>query len=408
MSGSKALALFEGYGIELEYMIVDQKTLEPMPICDQVLRSLAGHDANCFEMGDVAWSNELAMHVIELKCNGPHVDPQAIHQSMQAALINMKLLLKTFGAMLLPSAMHPTFDPEAGELKLWSHENAEIYASYDRIFGCKGHGWGNLQSVHINLPFADDDEFDRLHTAIRLILPLLPALAASSPYVEGERGPCLDSRLHFYLANQRRIPSILGDAIPEPVRSRSEYEAKILAPMYRDIAPFDPKGELKHEWLNSRAAIARFDRSAIEIRILDIQECLQADFALITGVIGILKHLCAQSDEHRNRQRSIPQAVLKSILLASMHAGTDVEIKDQAYVSLFESTGSRIADVCRSWIAPTSAYYQTFSMLVEGNSLSTRLLRNCGSNPDHSKLIEEYSKLSDCLINDELYDRILS
>ena len=36
----------------------------------------------------------------------------------------------------------------------------------------------------LNLPFSSDEEFGRLHAAIRLLLPLLPALAASSPLVE--------------------------------------------------------------------------------------------------------------------------------------------------------------------------------------------------------------------------------
>ncbi|HAL85576.1 MAG TPA: hypothetical protein DCM31_01010, partial [Deferribacteraceae bacterium] len=37
--------------------------------------------------------------------------------------------------------------------------------------------------------------------------------------------------------------------------------------MYRDIAPYDPECILQEEWLNSRGAIARFDRKAIEIRL---------------------------------------------------------------------------------------------------------------------------------------------
>ena len=43
--------------------------------------------------------------------------------------------------------------------------------------------------------------------------------------------------------------------------------------MYRAIDPLDTEGILQEEWLNSRAAIARFDRGAIEIRCMDTQEC---------------------------------------------------------------------------------------------------------------------------------------
>ena len=79
------------------------------------------------------------------------------------------------GCTLLPGGVHPWMDPSK-ETRLWPHEYNEVYRSFDRIFGCAGHGWSNLQSTHLNLPFADDDEFGRLHAAIRAILPLLPAL----------------------------------------------------------------------------------------------------------------------------------------------------------------------------------------------------------------------------------------
>src|SRR6185436_8561391 len=88
-------------------------------------------------------------------------------------------ILGDMGGVLLPSAMHPWMDPIA-EMKLWPHEYSAVYEAYNRIFDCRGHGWANLQSMHINLPFSGDEELGRLHAAVRLLLPLLPALAASS------------------------------------------------------------------------------------------------------------------------------------------------------------------------------------------------------------------------------------
>ena len=43
---------------------------------------------------------------------------------------------------------------------------------------------------------------------------------------------------------------------------------------------YDTKKILDHHFLNSRGAIARFDRNAIEIRLVDIQECPKADIAI--------------------------------------------------------------------------------------------------------------------------------
>ena len=72
----------------------------------------------------------------------------------------------------------------------------------------------------------------------------------------------------------RRVPSVAGQVIPEPVCSRDDYEREILRPhLSRSSRRYDPEGVLRHEWLNARGAIARFDRNTIEIRVLDVQEC---------------------------------------------------------------------------------------------------------------------------------------
>ena len=64
--------------------------------------------------------------------------------------------------------------------------------------------------------------------------------------------------------------------------------------MFADIAPYDPAGVLQHEFLNSRGAIARFDRSAIEIRVLDVQECPQADTAIAALMAAVLEKPCRE------------------------------------------------------------------------------------------------------------------
>jgi gamma-glutamyl:cysteine ligase YbdK (ATP-grasp superfamily) len=134
-------------------------------------------------------------------------------------------------------------DPRT-ETTLWTASDAAIYATYDRLFDCRRHGWANLQSMHINLPFADDREFERLHTAIRLVLPLIPALAASSPIANGKPTGHRDYRLLQYATHTSRFPSITGDIIPDVVHSRREYEQQVLNPMYDDVAEVRPDGRV--------------------------------------------------------------------------------------------------------------------------------------------------------------------
>jgi hypothetical protein len=55
--------LFQGYGVELEYMIVDRDTLAVKPIADELLKYELGRYDSDFENGMVTWSNELVLHV---------------------------------------------------------------------------------------------------------------------------------------------------------------------------------------------------------------------------------------------------------------------------------------------------------------------------------------------------------
>ena len=79
---------------------------------------------------------------------------------LQRDIARMNELLAAQGACLMGSAVHPWMDPDA-DSRLWPFEDAPIYQALDRIFGCHGHGWFNLQSAHLNLPFANDEEFAR-------------------------------------------------------------------------------------------------------------------------------------------------------------------------------------------------------------------------------------------------------
>ncbi|MGC9326894.1 MAG: carboxylate-amine ligase, partial [Candidatus Hinthialibacter sp.] len=245
---STVLHLWEGCGVELEYMIVDRDTLSVLPAADRLLHSAAGSYEAEIERGDLCWSNELALHVVELKTNGPAKSLAGLGELFQAHVREINHRLEAFQGRLMPTAMHPWMDPER-ETRLWPYEYNAVYETYHRIFDCRGHGWSNLQSAHLNLSFAGDDEFGALHAAIRVILPILPALCASSPLVECRRTGFLDNRMEFYRTNSLRIPSVSGQIAPEPVYTRSEYEKQIFQVMYDDIRSLDPEGILHHEWL---------------------------------------------------------------------------------------------------------------------------------------------------------------
>lgn len=406
------LHLFEGFGVELEYMIVDARSLDVSPLTDRVMHAIAGEYVSDVEHDDIAWSNELALHVIELKTNGPASELESLPAKFQQNITHIQSLLDPLGAKLLPSAMHPWMDPQK-EMRLWPHEYSPVYEAFDRIFDCRGHGWANLQSVHLNLPFADDAEFGRLHAAVRLILPLLPALAASSPIVDGRTTGKMDSRLNAYRYNARRIPSVTGLVIPEPAYTQQDYDREIFQRMYADIAPFDPDGTLQHEFLNARGAIARFDRNTIEIRVLDVQECPQADLAICAAVIAVLRLLIDETWTPLSSQQRFDTQRLSNILTATIDAADQAVIANEEYLQQlgWKRSSATARELWRHLIDAAGllsnnafdGWKQPLRTILEHGPLARRILARLNGNESRDALTSVYRELADCLLQGKVF-----
>lgn len=405
------LHLFEGFGIELEYMIVNATTLDVLPVSDHILHAVAGEYVTEVERGAIAWSNELVLHVIELKTNGPASSLHDLPELFQQHITSINTILAPLGGCLLPSAMHPWMDPQR-DMHLWPHEYNPVYEAFHRIFDCRGHGWANLQSVHLNLPFANDDEFARLHAAIRLLLPLLPALAASSPFVESHASGLLDTRLEVYRSNARRVPSVSGQVIPEQVFNRQDYEEKLLQAIYRDIAPYDPAGILQYEWLNARGAIARFDRNAIEIRVLDIQECPLADLAICAAIVAVLQELMIERWSLLGEQQAWQVEPLSRLLLKTIRQAEQAIIDDEMYLAAFGVTGTGACTAGELWqhllqatrlLSTESLWATPLDHILRHGPLARRLLRATGPHPERVRLQEVYQRLRTCLATGTLF-----
>jgi len=418
-----AFHLFERFGVELEYMVVDRETLAVRPVVDQLLH-LANRDLEgelpegedplwpgsvCFPKdgpAGVCWSNELTLHVVEFKTAEPAQTLSGLDSAFATNVTRANKILDSMKAMLMPTGMHPWMDP-AKEMVLWPHGYNDVYATFNRIFDCSGHGWANLQSCHLNLPFEgcdhEGDEFGRLHAAIRVLLAIMPALTASSPMKDGEITGFLDTRLEVYRTNSARIPQTAGKVIPERVYTKSEYERQILHPIYDAYAPFDPDGILRDEWANSRGAIARFSRGAIEVRVLDVQECPNADLAVVALISSVLRSLVdGKLGDLMAAQRAEVDG-LHSILLDVIREGDAAVITNGEYLRMLGISASsmRVRDVWDHLIAKTiantpewSQWSRAIGTIQEHGSLSRRILRALSSGRDAKSV---YRELAECL-----------
>lgn len=396
--------LFEVFGVEMEYMIVDRESLAVLPVADELLRKAAGTGefVQDFENGPVAWSNEIVCHLVELKTNGPATSLAGLDAVFHADVDEINRRLAHDNAMLMGTGAHPLMNPET-DTRIWPHGDQQIYFTYDRIFGCRGHGWSNLQSTHLNLPFADEREFGQLHAAIRLVLPLIPALAASSPILDGRPTGYLDARLETYRHNQERIPSITGRIVPEPLFTRADYEG-LFERLRSDIAPFDPDGTLEPVFLNSRGAIARFDRNAIEIRVVDIQECPRADIAVAAAIVAAVQGLVSEDHVPLPIQQQWPEDLLADILMDVVRDGDAAPILDPDYLRMFGLRG-RAMTAGEAWRSLCESardrfdedQHRVLSLLLSEGPLARRILGRLGPAPAKKAIVDTYAELAGCL-----------
>jgi gamma-glutamyl:cysteine ligase YbdK (ATP-grasp superfamily) len=406
-------SLFEVFGVEIELMIVARDDLRVLPICDRLLSAAAGGAVTGeHESGGVTWSNELALHVVELKTTAPARALPPLVPLFQSSVREIDALLTPMGASLLPSGMHPFMVPDR-DLRLWPHDYGEVYAAFDRVFSCRGHGWANLQSVHLNLPFAGDAEFARLHAAVRHLLPILPALAASSPFREGERTGFRDTRLETYRKNARAVPSVSGLVVPEPVESKAEYEASILGRIYADLAPLDPEGVLRHEWVNARGAIARFDRDTIEVRVIDSQEGPAADVAVAAAAAAAARLLAEGAHADPLSLRALETGRLAAIFLDAVRNAEDAVIADAAYLAPLgvKRAPIRMGELWEGLVERTLArdgasaapLLEPLRRIFRQGPLATRLLRRAGGG-GREAIAAAYADLARCLAEGRGFD----
>lgn len=400
--------LFEVFGIELEYMLVGLPHLKIAPIVDELMRAKNGSIVSSIENGAIEWSNELVAHVVELKTNGPTANLDILDELFAENIREINEILWPLHAKLWPTASHPFMDPQT-EMHLWKHHYSKIYALYNRIFDCHGHGWANVQSMHINLPFFNDSEFEKLHAGIRILLPIIPALSASSPIFEGKNTGFKDARMQVYKTNQKEIPEMTGKVIPERVFSKNDYQNEIFDPINKAIKPFDTENILDQQFLNSRGAIARFDRNAIEIRVIDTQECPKADIAIAVLIIESLKLLVSGELISLETQKKWHENELSEILNAVIKDAETAEIENREYLQLFGIENrveagkiwKRLYFLTKDKIS--EKHRKTIEFLLKNGSLSTRILKAVGGNFSENNLKKIYERLGNCLAKNELF-----
>jgi len=391
----------EVLGPEHEYSLVDE-ALKPLPISGKIIKAYCGRTVNFIELPEFTFGKELQLHVMEIKANQPFKSPNEFEATMQKAVCTLNQIVQKHDAKLLGTGMHPLLKFQ--DTAIWPHYHQKIYREYGRIFNLQQHGWLNIQSFHLNLPYQKEADATAIHNQLANLCTYLPAVTASSPIFESKNGPDIDNRLQFYKINQKEVPSIAGDVIPEYVSSLASYKRDVIGRYSEDLAKAGAdKTLLNREWVNSRGIIFRFDRCALEVRVMDEQECVKMDVALSCFIRAALRGLIATEAELMRHDDLVKDF--------------NAVIKDGLNAKVSSLNGKTARQVCQHYLNLAQAYANVdekkFLPLVqrrieEGNLsdlIRAKVQQRANRTAFQEAIVDVYSKLINCLCNNEPFQK---
>jgi carboxylate-amine ligase len=388
-------------GPEHEFSVVTEQ-LKPLPIVDKIIKDFHGRIVNFVEQPHFTFGKELQLHVMEIKPNSPFKNPEDFEETMQEAVLTLtNFVEKKYNARLLGTGMHPLL--KLDETGVWPHRDRQIYRFLSRVFNLRQHGWLNIQSFQLNLPYSDEKKAVCMHNLLAETCAYLPAIASSSPIYDGRLGEHVDNRLRFYLENQKEVPSVTGDVVPEYVSSFRQYRKDVIGRYSSDLAKAGAdKRLLGKDWVNSRGVVFRFDRRAFEIRVMDEQECVKSDVALSCFVRALLRGM-----RREGVANFLPHEMLVRDFCSIMRMGLSAET--------LHPHGRTARHVCQHFsdIARRNAtsgekkYLPIVQKRIETGSLSEAIRRNVEVKAEKTDfedaVISVYSRLIKSLVDNEPY-----
>ncbi len=393
---------WEVVGLEIEYPIVDAG-LNATGLVADVLRELAGRPTSGVELGVVGLSNEIVDHVLEIKTVLPLTSLVDTEVVLAETVRRVNSLLAARGARLMPTGMHPWLDPK--RTRLWARSGRKIYATYARLFDVHTHGWANVQATHVNLPVGDEADVGPMMNAAALLVPYLPALAASSPMFDAKLQPSVDNRLAFIIEHQARITESCGEIVPEYTTGLAAYKRDVLQPMYAAVDRLPDAGLLRHEYFNARGAVLKMSRQSMEVRVLDTQECVRMDCAIASFTRAALRWLAPRAGDPSVLP---PHGLLVQDFRAVVAEGSNARVRAPHLLpdggTARDALGVVLAGCREHAPREEQPYLDLVADVIREGSLSERMaafLRPHADDPEALARVTRrlYEDLSECLVD---------
>lgn len=402
--------LLRGARLELEYALVDKSSLHPLALVDEVMTLHSGERNRRLQRSDATWRNPGPAHSLRVGARSRLDELASAKTLLSAELEILGALAGQVGGRLVATGMHPWM--RAAEGKIWPHGDHRRDQALAWLFGAARHGFCNQQCLGLSLPFENEIQFERLFAALRFAMPLMPALAASSPFVEGIRGPALSCRLaarrDYFASNPALACSLVPDALP----NREAYQNEVLRPLERVLRASPETASLQPLDVCGHGLLADFDDGLIHIRMLDMQECLQADLSVCAVVAGIAQLILREGAMPHHTLRDWPSARLAELVESTLVAGTQAVVRDAEFLRAFdfpEGGTCRVSELVQYLLedaladdAEVASHMPTLRHIASRGSLAERCVRKLGERSTDEDLFNLYRQLADCLPSDEL------
>ncbi len=387
----------EVLGPEHEFSLVNSE-MKPMPIAEEVIDEYYGRISNVLYLPKFAIRKEFPLHIVEIKARNPFNSPELLEESMQAAVKSfLEFIDKKYHAQLLGTGMHPLLRLEETSAR----SNDKIAQEFSKVFPLRRHGWLNIQSFQLNLSYSTEEEAVSLHNVLAQLCAYLPAISASSPICEGQLTTYDDFRLFNYKMKSLEIPSIAGDVVPDYISSFEQFRSEVSDRYSRDLSSAGVSIEDFADYVNQRMIVFKFARNAIEIRVMDEQECIKSDVALSCFIRSTIRGLLALNNE------PLPHKLLVNDYNSIIKDGLEAEILNPA--------GKTARQICQYFfnIASEHADEQEKKYLwiiekriKEGNLskiIRERVAKRAQKTTFDQAIISIYSELAKCVSDNKPY-----
>jgi glutamate---cysteine ligase / carboxylate-amine ligase len=258
-------------GIEEEFSILDPETLDLAPRFEQLWAA-----AQADEVLRESITGELISSEIEI-ISGSGEDMQDALTRQRERRRRLFALASAEGAALGATGTHPWADYREQPII-----DTEHYRRVERDL--KYVAWrNNTFSLHVHVGMRDIDRAVRVCDRLRPVLPLLLAISANSPYLDGR-----DSGLHS-ARTQSFTRSFPRCGVPDPFGGWRAYREYIeFLKRTRSIVEFT------QVWWSVRP---HFSFGTVEVRICDAQSTAQESEALASLMVACIAQAARDVDE---------------------------------------------------------------------------------------------------------------